>query len=144
LLIHTTAPILARLILIGAVVCIIIMATLMGSKYVAFLVVLLFLGGIIVVFVYISALFTGRPHVRSTGYRGLAIITQITVRSIFFSNAVYWTNDLNRFSLPLLYSSFHLRVVILCLSYLLVCLIIRVKVSRKHSGALKGRAVTVS
>jgi len=115
--------------------------SILARKWMRFLVILIFLGGIIVLFVYICTLIsTIKMFVDNNPYSLIIIFGVVALRAVFV-NAQYWDLrfDVKSSLLSVLYIKSNFLLIRICVLYLLLVLIIRIKLSQKFKGGLKSK-----
>ena len=132
---------LGSLILIIISIFIRLYIAILRRKWISYLIILLFLGGIIVLFVYICTLVSSfKTFIRIFS---LIIIIFRSIRAIFiivfFSIIWDFKIELKRLFLSILYSNSNLILIVFCILYLLIVLITSIKISQKFKGRLKSK-----
>ena len=132
---------LGSLILIIISIFIRLYIAILRRKWISYLIILLFLGGIIVLFVYICTLVSSfKTFIRNFS---LIIIIFRSIRAIFiivfFSIIWDFKIELKRLFLSILYSNSNLILIVFCILYLLIVLITSIKISQKFKGRLKSK-----
>lgn len=130
-----------RILLIFISILISLLISSLTRKWIRYLIILLFLGGMIVLFVYICSLITRIKNFVKNSYN-ISLITTIFLGRFFsFFYCQYW--DLG---LPIKYlyiSGIYIKsnfiLIFLCIGYLLLVLLIRIKISQKFKGGLKSK-----
>ena len=100
------------------------------SSWVALALILIFLGGIIVIFLYFCSLSINDKPVFTPPKSGLVLLIIIT--TLHPVSDVYGVNFIK-----LNFESFNLSSILILVSYLLTCLFIVVKFSENFKGALR-------
>lgn len=134
-------PLLGALALIVVSVMVRLYISILARKWMRFLVILIFLGGIIVLFVYICTLIsTIKMFVDNNPYSLIIIFGVVALRAVFV-NAQYWDLrfDVKSSLLSVLYIKSNFLLIRICVLYLLLVLIIRIKLSQKFKGGLKSK-----
>ena len=110
-------------------------------KWIRFLVILLFLGGIIVLFVYVCTLISSLKIFLKNKYTFSFFIFIFFRFVIYFIYAQYWdfSLDLKILSISIIYIKSNFIIIRLCIIYLLFVLIIRIKLSQKFKGGIKSK-----
>lgn len=138
-------PLLASIMLIGISMIIRILISSLTGKWIRYLIILLFLGGIMVLFVYICTLISNvKRFIKSYSQiifyffipaLGLRLFLFFQPRSINF--------ELKQLIISGLYVKSRFLLIILCISYLLIVLTISVKLSQKFKGGLKSKSYDI-
>ena len=110
-------------------------------KWIRFLVILLFLGGIIVLFVYISTLISRIKRFLRNSFNNLILTFFLRLLSFIFFTASHQSilYDCNEIYLSILYFKSNFSFIRICVVYLLLVLIIRIKISQKFKGRIKSK-----
>lgn len=140
-LIFVRTPLLARVILIYITLLIRIILSIIASKWVSFLIILLFLGGMIVLFVYICTLIT-KIKVLIRNNRKVYVLSSLLL--LYFSlmgyfKKVEFTLIFSGIDFSSIYQKSLLMLLVYRIIYLLVMLFISVKMVQKHKGGLKSK-----
>ena len=110
-------------------------------KWISYLIILLFLGGIIVLFVYICTLISNfKNSTKGSPYwLILGIFSAILLRTLLFF--LIWDFKLDRKVLLLstIYSNSRFLLIIIIIIYLILVLIISIKICQKSKGGLKSK-----
>ena len=113
----------------------------LSRKWISYLIVLLFLGGIIVLFVYICTLISNfKNSIKNSPYwLILRVLLAIIFRALLFF--VIWDFKFDRKSLLLstIYSSSRFLLIITIIIYLIFVLLISIKICQKSKGGLKSK-----
>jgi len=134
-------PLLGRIVLILLSAAMGVFISLLARKWMSYLVILLFLGGIIILFIYICTLISNLKRFVKNSYDFIffPIIVSFILRNIVYFQ--YW--DLNfeikQSTISILYIKSNFLLISICVIYLLLVLIIRVKLSQKFKGRLKAK-----
>ena len=127
------------LILICVFICLFIST--LSSKWISFLIILLFLGGMIVLFVYICTLISRiKTSVQNLGNRvRVRILVTLILRSLFIIN--YWDSItvIKNLYLSIIYRNSNFLLMILIITYLLLVLVTRIKLCQKFKGGIKSK-----
>merc|ERR1712133_325846 len=118
-------PLLARIMLIFITLIIRLLLSTISSKWISFILMLLFLGGIIVLFVYICTLITKMKVLLNNSIK----IFKKVEFSIIFSKVFF----------SLMYQKSMCILLSYSIIYLLLILYICVKIVQKHKGGLKSK-----
>ena len=110
-------------------------------KWIRFLVILLFLGGIIVLFVYISTLISRIKRFLRNSFNNLILTFFLRLLSFIFFTVSHQSilYDCNEIYLSILYFKSNFSFIRICVVYLLLVLIIRIKISQKFKGRIKSK-----
>ena len=105
------------------------------------MIVLLFLGGIIVLFVYICTLISNLKNSIKNSYNWLFIkfIVIFRLRNLIYLNNWEVKIEIKNILLSSIYRNLNFLLIILAVIYLLVVLITRIKISQKFKGGLKSK-----
>ena len=111
----------------------------------SFLVILLFLGGIIVLFVYICTLISRIKIIVIDSYKYFIFIVGLIggFRLIFLNQKSYFVLDLKNVVLSAMYQKSRLLLLVVCIIYLLMVLFVCVKIVQKHKGGLKSKTYDI-
>ena len=141
LIIIVKRPLLGSILLILISILIRLIISTLTSKWISYLIILLFLGGMIVLFVYICSLITGIKTFLKRSYNTPLFSTLVLVRIFSFFYCQYW--DLRLRGKYIFISRIYLKsnfiLMLLCIVYLLLVLLIRIKLSQKFKGGLKSK-----
>lgn len=135
------SPLLTSLTLILVSSLMGVYAAILSRKWITYLIVLLFLGGIIVLFVYITTLITRfKSMVKFPSSVSFLIIFFLWV-VIIINFLVTWRYQiqLKISCLSIIYIQSNVVLVGFLAVYLLFCLIIVIKISQKFKGTLKSK-----
>merc|ERR1712244_135363 len=137
----TKTPLLACLILVFLTLMIRIFISFISSKWMSYLVLLLFLGGMIVLFVYICTLIT-KIKVLIRNNRKVYVLSSLLL--LYFSlmgyfKKVEFTLIFSGIDFSSIYQKSLLMLLVYRIIYLLVMLFISVKMVQKHKGGLKSK-----
>ena len=135
------SPLLGALFLILISILIRLLIRHLIRKWIRFLVILLFLGGIIVLFVYISTLISRIKRFLNNSYnnllRGCVLrVLRFIYLTIFHYNILYDCNDI---FLSIIYFKSNFCLIRICVIYLLLVLVMRIKISQKFKGRIKSK-----
>jgi len=138
-------PLLARVILIVISIMIRVLISCLTRKWIRYLIILLFLGGIIVLFVYICTLISNIK--RFVKYYSPIIFflffpAALMRLFIFFQNRII-NFEFKQLLLSGLYLKSRFLIIILCIVYLLLVLTVRVKLSQKFKGGIKSKTYDI-
>lgn len=113
----------------------------LSSKWLSFLIVLLFLGGIMVLFVYICTLISRMKIAITDSYKKFIIFILLrTVPSmVFYNKKVGEVGELKEVILSCIFQKSLCSLLARCTLYLLLVLLICVKLVQKHKGGLKSK-----
>ena len=137
----TRSPLLGALLLIVASMAIGIYISLLSSKWIRYIIILLFLGGIIVLFVYICTLISRLKRFIKNSYDSLLLgVGRGAVMGVFLYSQ-YWDVSFGGKGVLLtaIYVKSNFLMVLICIVYLLLVLIIRIKISQKFKGGIKSK-----
>ena len=131
----------------GALVLVVISVTLrllisaLIRKWIRFLVILLFLGGIIVLFIYICRLISRmKIFIKNLYLNRILILLGVFFSRLFLINYLPdYSLCFFTFNLSPIYSKSRLRILISVAAYLIFILIVRVKLCQKFKGGLKSK-----
>jgi len=130
-----------RLILIFIATIIRLLISLLTSKWIRYLIILIFLGGIIILFIYVCTLISNlKSFVKNLyDYTLIFIGVSFIVTGVFYSQ--YWDLriELKQTSISVIYLKSNTLLISVCVIYLLLVLLIRVSLSQKHKGRLKAK-----
>ena len=102
---------------------------------------MLFLGGIIVLFVYICTLISRLKNYIKNSYNWVIVsvfLVFVLRNFIYFSNWEY-SLEIKSVSLSIIYRNSNFIIIILSIIYLLIVLVTRIKISQKFKGGLKSK-----
>ena len=141
LLLFTKTPLLACLILVFLTLIIRIFISFISSKWMSYLVLLLFLGGMIVLFVYICTLISKIKVLIKTLYKKYFYRACIFILSFFFNffKKPDFIQIFSQFRISFIYQKSRLVLLLFVTIYLLLILIISIKIIQKHKGGLKSK-----
>jgi len=109
-----------------------------------YLIILLFLGGIIVLFIYICTLITNlKRFVKNQFSIIFLLIPSLLFRGLVFFQYRDLRFDFKQIIVSVLYLKSNFLLITLCIRYLLLVLIIRIKISQKFKGGLKSKIYDV-
>jgi len=132
-------PLLARIILIFITLLMRVLLSLVSSKWVSFLLMLLFLGGIIVLFVYICTLITKIKVIvrnkRKIYFVLLLLFIQVAL--IRFFKKTEFGSLFSGVEFSLMYQKSLSILMVYRIMYLLAILYVSVKLIQKHKGGVK-------
>ena len=138
---YIKSPLLGSLILIFISIIIRLYVSLLRRKWITYLIVLLFLGGIIVLFVYICTLISSLKTSVKTSYNW--VILRFTfiflLRNLFYFNNWDFRIEIKNILLSVIYRNLNFILIILAVIYLLLVLVTRIKISQKFKGGLKSK-----
>ena len=107
----------------------------------SFLIILLFLGGIIVLFVYVCTLISRiKTSVQNLGnIVSMSILITFMLRSLFIIN--YWDSVpvMKNLYLSIMYRNSNFLLMILIIIYLLLVLVTSIKLCQKFKGGIKSK-----
>ena len=130
-----------RILLIFISILISLLISSLTRKWIRYLIILLFLGGIIVLFVYICSLITTIKNFLKNSYNFGLVATSILLGSFSFFYCQSW--ELNLYMKSMFISTLYIKsnfiLIFLCVIYLLLVLLIRIKISQKFKGGLKSK-----
>ena len=136
-----TNPLIGSIILIFISLIIRLLIAELARKWMSYLIVLLFLGGIIILFIYISALISNLKIFLKNyfGHLFFSLIIFIIISRIFYFQ--YWdiNFEIKYSSISIIYIKSNFVLISICIIYLLMVLIICVKLSQKFKGRLKAK-----
>lgn len=141
ILLFTKTPLLACLILVFLTLIIRIFISFISSKWISYLVILLFLGGIIVLFVYICTLISKIKVLIKTSYKKYFYGGFILILFFFlnFFKKSDFVGAFNQLRISFIYQKSRIVLLVFATVYLLVMLIISIKIIQKHKGGLKSK-----
>ena len=141
LLLFTKTPLLACLILVFLTLIIRIFISFISSKWMSYLVLLLFLGGMIVLFVYICTLISKIKVLIKTLYKKYFYRACIFILFFFFNffKKPDFIQIFSQFRISFIYQKSRLVLLLFVTIYLLLILIISIKIIQKHKGGLKSK-----
>ena len=140
-MIYINSPLLGSLILIFISIIFRIYVSILRRKWISYLIILLFLGGIIVLFVYICTLISRLKNYIKNSYNWViaSVFLVFVLRNfIYFSNWDF-SLELKSVSLSIIYRNSNFTIIILSIIYLLIVLVTRIKISQKFKGGLKSK-----
>ena len=113
----------------------------LSRKWISYLIVLLFLGGIIVLFVYVCTLISNfKNSIKgSPNWFILSIFFSITFRSYLFFIIWDFKFDLKNLLLSTIYLNSRFLLMIIIIIYLIFVLVISIKICQKSKGGLKSK-----
>lgn len=135
------SPLIGRIVLIFIAIIIRLFISLLTSKWIRYLIILIFLGGIIILFIYICTLISNVKSFVTNFYD----YTFTLIGLFFIINRIvyyqYWDlrAELRYISISLIYLKSNIILISICVFYLLLVLEIRVNLSQKHKGSLKAK-----
>ena len=110
----------------------------LGFNWIFYTVIILFVGGIIILFMYICSLTASlKVETNSMTWIIFGIIRLITILSLF--QLVYIELNFNMHYLGSLYSNFREIIILLITLYLVLGLIVAVGLAKKFEGPLKNK-----
>lgn len=115
------------------------------SKWITYLIILLFLGGIIVLFVYVCTLISSVKTVVKGFFRTINIgfILLIFLRNFLYFNLWDLKLEIKNVLLSIIYRNSNFILIIISIIYLLIVLVIRIKISQKFKGGLKSKVYEI-
>ena len=115
--------------------------SLLRRKWIRYLIVLLFLGGIIVLFVYVCTLISSLKNSVKTSYNWVIARAGLTFlfRNLFYFNNWEFNTEIKNILLSIIYRNSNFLLIILAVVYLLLVLVTRIKISQKFKGGLKSK-----
>lgn len=127
------------LIIISILIRLII--SMLTRKWIRYLIILLFLGGIIVLFVYICTLISNLKRFVKNYSRIIffLFIPSVLLRLFIFFQYSDVNFEFKQIIISVLYLKSNFLLIILCIIYLLLVLVIRIKISQKFKGGLKSK-----
>merc|ERR1712077_21141 len=140
-LLFVKTPLLACLLLVLISLNMRLFIFLLSSKWLSFLIVLLFLGGMIVLFVYICTLISTIKIVITDPYKKFTtfILLRIALSILFYNKKVGEVGGLKEVILSSIFQKSLCSLLSRCTAYLLLILLICVKLVQKHKGGLKSK-----
>ena len=134
-------PLLARVILIFITLLIRVFLSLVSSKWVSFLLMLLFLGGIIVLFVYICTLITKIKVIVRNKRKIYFVLLLLSIQGalIRFFKKTEFGSLFSGVEFSLMYQKSLSILIVYRIMYLLAILYVSVKLIQKHKGGLKSK-----
>ena len=101
----------------------------------------MFLGGIIVLFVYVCTLISSLKNSVKTSYNWAMFSAGLTFlfRSLFYFNNWEFNTEIKNILLSIIYRNSNFLLIILAVIYLLLVLVTRIKISQKFKGGLKSK-----
>jgi len=132
---------LASLVLILTAAIIGVWVSIQSSKWISFLIILLFLGGIIVLFVYICTLISSIKIIVIRSYKHYFsfLIFILLIGVLFITQKIYFLPDIKNLLLSTIYQKSRLALLVICMVYLLSVLLVCVKIVQKYKGGLKSK-----
>jgi len=134
-------PLLARIMLIFITLIIRLLLSTISSKWISFILMLLFLGGIIVLFVYICTLITKMKVLLNNSIKIFLFLSFLMtgVRLVIFFKKVEFSIIFSKVFFSLMYQKSMCILLSYSIIYLLLILYICVKIVQKHKGGLKSK-----
>ena len=131
----------ASLVLILTAAIIGVWVSIQSSKWISFLIILLFLGGIIVLFVYICTLISRIKIIVIRSYKHYFsfLIFILLIGVLFITQKIYFLPDIKNLLLSAIYQKSRLALLVICMVYLLSVLLVCVKIVQKYKGGLKSK-----
>jgi len=130
-------PLLARIMLIFITLIIRLLLSTISSKWISFILMLLFLGGIIVLFVYICTLITKMKVLLNNSIKIFLFLSFL--RLVIFFKKVEFSIIFSKVFFSLMYQKSMCILLSYSIIYLLLILYICVKIVQKHKGGLKSK-----
>jgi len=138
-MVNIKRPLLGSLMLIFISVLIRLYVAILRRKWITYLIVLLFLGGIIVLFVYVCTLISRMKTSIKLSYRWPMLIVIFIIRNLFYLNSWDFRIKIKSMLLSVIYRNINFILILLAVVYLLLVLITRIKISQKFKGGLKSK-----
>ena len=138
-IVNIKRPLLGSLMLIFISVLIRLYVAILRRKWITYLIVLLFLGGIIVLFVYVCTLISRMKTSIKLSYRWPMLIVIFIIRNLFYLNSWDFRIKIKSMLLSVIYRNINFILILLAVVYLLLVLITRIKISQKFKGGLKSK-----
>ena len=136
------SPLLGRIVLILISVVMGLFLSLLVRKWISYLIILIFLGGIIILFTYVCTLISNLKSFVKNYYD--YILIRIRLSFIFGSiiYAQYWDLrfEIKQSIISVLYVKSNFLLISICVIYLLLVLIISIKLSQKFKGRIKAKS----
>ena len=140
-LIFINTPLLARIALIFITLLIRLLLSSISSKWISFILIMLFLGGMMVLFVYICTLITKIKVLLNNSvkiYVSFFFFTATTGLVVFFKK-VEFSIVFSKILFSLIYQKSICMLLSYSIVYLLLILYVCVKIVQKHKGGLKSK-----
>lgn len=134
-------PLLGSIILVVTSLFMGLLVSTFSRKWLRFLVILIFLGGIIVLFVYIRTLINRIKMIDNLSYSLLLIASLLLISFSFVINSQYWEYCIQiKFCfVSILFIKSNFLLLRICIVYLLFVLVICVKLCQKFKGGIKAK-----
>lgn len=136
-----SSPLRGALVLVVISVSLRLLISALISKWVRFLVILLFLGGIMVLFVYICRLISRmKIFIKNLYIKKMLILLGVFLPRLILINYFQdYSLCFSTFNLSSIYIKSRLRILLSVARYLIFILIVRVKLCQKFKGGLKSK-----
>lgn len=131
------SPFLVSLIIIAYSILIGIFLRARGLKWFAFSLILMFLGGIIIVFVYASSLSRRSKLVAPSGALRLLILCVVVRVLLYYSPALHYWGIFSEMQVKPLFSLFAYKIICTLGIVLLITLFLLIKIIKFERGSLK-------
>lgn len=127
-------PIIGCLLIVVISLVSIIYISLMGFKWISYLLILLFLGGIIILFIYICSI-TNKSKILLKKVNFKFYLLSLLILLFF----VYPVNSYTTGIIRSIFNRISNNILFFLIFYLLIILIVSVKISKKNFGSLKAK-----
>jgi hypothetical protein len=134
-------PLRGALVLVIISVFLRLLVSALSSKWIRFLIILLFLGGIMVLFVYICRLISRiKIFIKNLYLKGALVLSGGVFLTLILINYLEdYSLHFCTFNLSPIYTKSGLRILLSVASYLIFVLLVSVKLCQKFKGGLKSK-----
>jgi len=134
-------PLLGSVLLVITSIFISLLVSTFSRKWLRFLVILIFLGGIIVLFVYIRTLINRIKIINKQNYSIFLLASLLLIFISLVINSQYWEYcvQMKFCFVSILFIKSNFLLLRICTVYLLFVLVVRVKLCQKFKGGIKAK-----